>query len=122
MRVTASGRPGLESGPRVGGRAWRCATLMKSAWGHAPACTEDGVGAWVVDGGHEPRLEIRFCAAGGGVLFAYGRVGNGPPLIAPPAWISHLELSWQDPAVRAFLLPLAARRTVVLYDKPGCGL
>ncbi|GAA2121119.1 alpha/beta fold hydrolase [Actinomadura napierensis] len=76
----------------------------------------------MVDGGREPRFEIRFCAAEGGVRIAYGTVGNGPLLIVPPGWISHLELLWQDPAVRAFLLPLAAHRTVVLYDKPGCGL
>ncbi|MDL4817395.1 alpha/beta fold hydrolase [Actinomadura opuntiae] len=84
------------------------------------------MGAEVVNGeptgGHEPRLEVRFCAAEGGTRIAYGTVGDGPLLILPPGWISHLELSWQDPAVRAFLVPLAARRTVVLYDKPGCGL
>ncbi|WP_433135985.1 alpha/beta fold hydrolase [Actinomadura nitritigenes] len=73
-------------------------------------------------GGREPRFEIRFCAAEGGARIAYATVGDGPLLIVPPAWISHLELLWQDPAVRAFLVPLAARRTVVLYDKPGCGL
>ncbi|MBO2448200.1 alpha/beta fold hydrolase [Actinomadura barringtoniae] len=86
----------------------------------------DRVGAWVVNGGliggHEPRFEIRFCAAENGVRIAYGTVGSGPLMIVPPAWISHLELSWHDPAIRAFLTPLAARRTVVLYDKPGCGL
>jgi pimeloyl-ACP methyl ester carboxylesterase len=42
--------------------------------------------------------------------------------VVPAAWIGHLELSWEDPAVRAFYAPLAARRTVVQYDKPGCGL
>ncbi|MBO2437692.1 alpha/beta fold hydrolase [Actinomadura nitritigenes] len=73
-------------------------------------------------GGREPRFEIRFCAAEGGARIAYATVGDGPLLIVPPAWISHLELWWQDPAVRAFLVPLAAHRTVVLYDKPGCGL
>ncbi|MFD0687804.1 alpha/beta fold hydrolase [Actinomadura fibrosa] len=69
-----------------------------------------------------PRFEVRFCTAGDGVRIAYATVGQGPPLVMPPAWISHLELLWQDPAVRAFFLALAARRTVVLYDKPGCGL
>jgi len=73
-------------------------------------------------GSHEPRFEIRFCTAEGGVRIAYASVGHGPLLIMPPGWISHLELMWQDPAVRAFLLSLASRRTVVLYDKPGCGL
>jgi pimeloyl-ACP methyl ester carboxylesterase/DNA-binding CsgD family transcriptional regulator len=90
--------------------------------GLAPGLFRGGVGGWVVDGSHEPRFEIRFCTAEGGVRIAYATVGRGPLLIVPPGWISHLELLWQDPAVRAFFLPLAARRTVVLYDKPGCGL
>jgi pimeloyl-ACP methyl ester carboxylesterase/DNA-binding CsgD family transcriptional regulator len=42
--------------------------------------------------------------------------------VVPAAWISHLELLWQDPAYRAFIGPLAAVRTVVQYDRPGCGL
>ena len=39
--------------------------------------------------------------------------GQGPALLVPAAWISHLELLWQDPAYRAFFAPLAAARTVV---------
>ncbi|MEW2354320.1 alpha/beta fold hydrolase [Spirillospora sp. NPDC029432] len=70
----------------------------------------------------EPRFKVHFCAAEGGVRVAYATVGHGPLLVIPPAWISHLELLWQDPAVRALLVPLAARRTLVLYDRPGCGL
>ena len=57
-----------------------------------------------------------------GVRVAYATAGRGPALLVPAAWISHLELLWQDPAVRAFFAPLAARRTVIQYDKPGCGL
>jgi pimeloyl-ACP methyl ester carboxylesterase/DNA-binding CsgD family transcriptional regulator len=53
---------------------------------------------------------------------AYATAGRGPALLVPAAWIGHLELSWQDPAVRAFYAPLAAHRTVVRYDKPDCGL
>jgi pimeloyl-ACP methyl ester carboxylesterase len=59
---------------------------------------------------------------------ARGRAGGvrhrrpGPALLVPAAWLSHLELAWQDPVVRAFYAPLAAHRTVVRYDKPGCGL
>jgi pimeloyl-ACP methyl ester carboxylesterase/DNA-binding CsgD family transcriptional regulator len=56
------------------------------------------------------------------VRLAYATVGRGPALVVPAAWISHLELVWQDPAIRAFYAPLAARRTLVHYDKPGCGL
>ncbi|HEX6468837.1 MAG TPA: alpha/beta fold hydrolase [Streptosporangiaceae bacterium] len=70
----------------------------------------------------EPRRQIRFCAVRGDVRVAYATVGRGPALVLPAAWIGHLELQWQDPAIRRFLLPLAGRRTVVQYDKPGCGL
>jgi pimeloyl-ACP methyl ester carboxylesterase/DNA-binding CsgD family transcriptional regulator len=72
----------------------------------------------------EPGLgrEIRFCEAAPGVRVAYATVGHGPALVVPAAWIGHLELAWRDPAVRAFYAPLAACRTVVCYDKPGCGL
>jgi pimeloyl-ACP methyl ester carboxylesterase/DNA-binding CsgD family transcriptional regulator len=69
-----------------------------------------------------PARQIRFCRTPGGVRVAYATLGRGPALLVPAAWISHLELLWQDPAVRAFFAPLAARRTVVEYDKPGCGL
>jgi pimeloyl-ACP methyl ester carboxylesterase len=69
-----------------------------------------------------PGRQVRFCTAAGGARVAYAEVGHGPPLVMPAAWIGHLELSWQDPAVRGFYAPLAARRTVVQYDKPGCGL
>jgi pimeloyl-ACP methyl ester carboxylesterase/DNA-binding CsgD family transcriptional regulator len=70
----------------------------------------------------EPRQQIRFCATPAGARVAYAAAGRGPALLVPAAWLSHLELAWQDPAVRAFYAPLAAHRTVVRYDKPGCGL
>jgi pimeloyl-ACP methyl ester carboxylesterase/DNA-binding CsgD family transcriptional regulator len=70
-----------------------------------------------------PRRQIRFCTLpAGGVRVAYATVGRGPALVVPAAWIGHLELQWEDPAFRRFVLPLAAHRTVVQYDKPGCGL
>jgi pimeloyl-ACP methyl ester carboxylesterase len=70
----------------------------------------------------QPRQQIRFCATPAGARVAYATAGRGPALLVPAAWIGHLELAWQDPAVRAFYAPLAAHRTVVRYDKPNCGL
>ena len=70
----------------------------------------------------EPRRQIRFCTMPGDVRVAYATVGRGPALVLPAAWISHLELQWQDPAIRRFMLALARHRTVVQYDRPGCGL
>ncbi len=65
---------------------------------------------------------VRFCTVPPGVRVAYATTGAGRSLLVPPAWISHLELLWQDPAYRAFLTPLAGARTVVQYDRPGSGL
>ena len=66
--------------------------------------------------------QIRFVATPTGPRVAYATVGRGPALVVPAAWIGHLEVGWQDPAIRAFYAPIAAWRTVVAYDKPGCGL
>jgi pimeloyl-ACP methyl ester carboxylesterase/DNA-binding CsgD family transcriptional regulator len=53
---------------------------------------------------------------------AYAMAGVGPPLLLVGGWLSHLELSWAFPAERAFLEALARGRTLVRYDRPGCGL
>jgi pimeloyl-ACP methyl ester carboxylesterase/DNA-binding CsgD family transcriptional regulator len=66
--------------------------------------------------------QIRFVATPSGGRVAYATVGRGPALVVPAGWIGHLEVAWQDPAVRAFYAPIAVWRTVVAYDKPGCGL
>jgi pimeloyl-ACP methyl ester carboxylesterase/DNA-binding CsgD family transcriptional regulator len=39
-----------------------------------------------------------------------------------PGWLSHLELGWAVPADRLFYESLAQGRTLVRYDRPGCGL
>src|SRR3954452_12704979 len=70
----------------------------------------------------EPRRPVRFCTSPTGSRIAYACTGAGPPLLIPAAWISDLELLWQYPAYRALFDPLAAVRTVVQYDRPGCGL
>jgi pimeloyl-ACP methyl ester carboxylesterase/DNA-binding CsgD family transcriptional regulator len=53
---------------------------------------------------------------------AYARAGHGPPLLFVGGWLSHLELSWALPAERQLLESLARGRTLVRYDRPGCGL
>jgi pimeloyl-ACP methyl ester carboxylesterase len=64
---------------------------------------------------------IRFCSTGAGRL-AYCSVGEGPALVFPAWWVSHLEANWADPSFRAFFLALAERYTVVRYDRIGTGL
>lgn len=57
-----------------------------------------------------------------GIEIAYATAGHGPPLLFVGGWLSHLELSWALPAERAFLESLAQGRTLIRYDRPGCGL
>lgn len=57
-----------------------------------------------------------------GTEIAYAAVGQGPLLVHAPGWLTHLEASWAMPAERGFYEMLAGGRTLVRYDKPGCGL
>jgi pimeloyl-ACP methyl ester carboxylesterase/DNA-binding CsgD family transcriptional regulator len=43
-------------------------------------------------------------------------------LLHAPGWLTHLEHSWAIPQERAFYERLARGRTLVRYDRPGCGL
>ena len=64
---------------------------------------------------------IGFCPVDGGRI-AYAAVGEGPPLVLPAWWVSHLEIDWQSAPFRAFVEALAQRRTVIRYDRLGTGL
>jgi pimeloyl-ACP methyl ester carboxylesterase len=66
--------------------------------------------------------QIRFCTTSDGACLAYSTVGEGAALVVPPAWITHLELSWQDPYYRTVVEKLARYHMVVAYDKRGAGL
>ncbi len=47
------------------------------------------------------KSEIRFLPHRGRRV-AYEIRGDGPPLVAPAWWVSHLELDWQSPNFRRF--------------------
>ncbi|GAA3825811.1 alpha/beta fold hydrolase [Nocardioides panacisoli] len=59
---------------------------------------------------------------GDGTEVAYATAGSGPPLLFVGGWLSHLERSWALPAEHAFLTATARGRTLIRYDRPGCGL
>jgi pimeloyl-ACP methyl ester carboxylesterase/DNA-binding CsgD family transcriptional regulator len=64
---------------------------------------------------------IRFLRfAGTRVAFAVS--GDGPPLVAPAWWVSHLELDWRADAFRSFWGSTAAGHALVRYDHPGTGM
>jgi pimeloyl-ACP methyl ester carboxylesterase len=57
-----------------------------------------------------------------GTAIRFAVAGRGPVAIYVPGWVSHLELGWALPAERQFYEGLADGRTLVRYDRAGCGL
>ena len=68
----------------------------------------------------EQQLGLARLADGTAIRFAVA--GSGPAVFYVPGWVSHLELGWALPAEREFYEGLADGRTLVRYDRPGCGL
>jgi pimeloyl-ACP methyl ester carboxylesterase/DNA-binding CsgD family transcriptional regulator len=69
----------------------------------------------------EVEQEIRFCDVDGRRL-AYATIGEGPLVVLPTWWISHLEADWEDEAFGSFFTELAQTQCVVRYDRIGAGL
>jgi pimeloyl-ACP methyl ester carboxylesterase/DNA-binding CsgD family transcriptional regulator len=58
----------------------------------------------------------------GGRRIAYASVGEGPPLVLPAWWVSHLAEDWKHENFRRFVEALGRTRRVIRYDRLGCGL
>jgi pimeloyl-ACP methyl ester carboxylesterase/DNA-binding CsgD family transcriptional regulator len=67
------------------------------------------------------KSEIRFLRLGASRL-AYEVRGDGPPLVVPAWWVSHLELDWHTPGVRRFWEGVAENYTLIRYDRLGVGM
>jgi pimeloyl-ACP methyl ester carboxylesterase/DNA-binding CsgD family transcriptional regulator len=65
--------------------------------------------------------EIRFLHFAGRRV-AYAVIGDGPPLVAPAWWVSHLELDWADQKFRELWESVAKGYTLVRYDRLGVGM
>lgn len=66
--------------------------------------------------------QLGLTTLGDGTAIRFALAGRGPVAIYVPGWVSHLELGWAVPAERQFYEALADGRTLVRYDRPGCGL
>ncbi|HXE46421.1 MAG TPA: class I SAM-dependent methyltransferase [Conexibacter sp.] len=66
-------------------------------------------------------VEVRFLSFRGRRV-AYAVSGDGPALVVPAWWVSHLELNWRDRAFRSFWAAVGEGRTLVRYDGPGVGM
>jgi pimeloyl-ACP methyl ester carboxylesterase/DNA-binding CsgD family transcriptional regulator len=67
------------------------------------------------------KSEIRFLPHAGRRV-AYEIRGDGPPLVAPAWWVSHLELDWQGKDFRRFWDGVADGYTLIRYDRLGVGM
>jgi hypothetical protein len=67
------------------------------------------------------KSEIRFLPYGGRHV-AYEIRGDGPPLVAPAWWVSHLELDWQGADFRRFWGRVADGYLLIRYDRLGVGM
>jgi pimeloyl-ACP methyl ester carboxylesterase/DNA-binding CsgD family transcriptional regulator len=65
---------------------------------------------------------LRSATLADGTAIRFAVAGRGPVAIYVPGWVSHLELGWAVPRERQFYEGLANGRTLVRYDRPGCGL
>ena len=65
---------------------------------------------------------IQFYTASDGVRIAYSLVGDGPPLVKAPNWLTHLEYEWDSPVWSHWWEELAKHYTVVRFDQRGSGL
>jgi pimeloyl-ACP methyl ester carboxylesterase/DNA-binding CsgD family transcriptional regulator len=68
-----------------------------------------------------PVPEIRFLTIDGRRL-AYQVTGEGPLLLCPAWWVSHLELDQRDPAFAGFWEAIGAGYSLVRYDRLGVGV
>src|SRR5262245_24615704 len=66
--------------------------------------------------------DIRFCTTADNVKIAYAISGEGPVLVMPATWLSHLEHQWSSLAWRPWLETLSRKYTLLRYDSRGCGL
>jgi pimeloyl-ACP methyl ester carboxylesterase/predicted amidohydrolase len=64
---------------------------------------------------------IQYCLNAHGRRLAFSRLGKGPLLVMPPAWISHLGVLWENAGFQRFVSALAQHNTVVWFDRQGCG-
>jgi len=71
---------------------------------------------------HDENQRIAFCRTRDGVKLAYGRLGEGPPLVKTPNWHGHLEHEIESPLWRHWINELSSRHTLVRYDQRGSGM
>jgi pimeloyl-ACP methyl ester carboxylesterase/DNA-binding CsgD family transcriptional regulator len=66
--------------------------------------------------------KLGFCTTADGVRICYATVGEGPPLVKAPNWLTHLEFEWQSPVWSHWWEELSTFHTLIRFDQRGSGL
>jgi class 3 adenylate cyclase/pimeloyl-ACP methyl ester carboxylesterase len=67
--------------------------------------------------------KIRWAQTVDGAWIAYQDCGEGPvALVVITAWLSHLEIYWEQPRFVRFMRRMAERMRVLVFDKRGTGM
>ncbi len=62
-------------------------------------------------------------ARSGDLHIAYQVIGqDAQDIVYVPGWVSHVELSWEEPTYARFLNRLASMGRLIMFDKRGTGL
>jgi class 3 adenylate cyclase/alpha-beta hydrolase superfamily lysophospholipase len=70
----------------------------------------------------ERNPETRYARSGRHHI-AYQIVGDGPlDLVFVPGFVSHVELSWEDPGLTRYFTRLASFARLIIFDKRGTGM
>ena len=65
---------------------------------------------------------VRYLEVPDGHRVAYAIHGDGPLVVCPAWWISHVEKDWEHPSFQDFFTRLGHKFRVVRYDRLGVGL
>lgn len=114
----------------------RCADELRSEFGSKPCADTEQAYLALMDALRDPGLplpaddaplKVRYAQSARGAV-AYAAIGDGstegdrPALVLIPGFISHVEIGWEQPQIRAFLRALATTHTVLVFDRRGAGL
>jgi len=115
-------------GARVEAVYMRCAETLRAEFGIKPSAQTESAYRRLTEDlkraspERTKRPDVRFAEAGLGTV-AYATLGGGDQvLVIAPGFVSHIEIVWEHPRLRAILETLATRFKVILFDRRGVGL
>lgn len=99
----------------AGGGDGALAALGQAIDGQTPAARE-------APPARRGQQKISFVRTADGVMLAYSRTGQGPPIVKAANWLNHLESEWTNPVWMPMIDLLSDGRELLRYDERGNGM